>query len=260
MTAEASGSALPVVLADPWAEVEEHAEGERAGDAVHDARRDRVVEAEARHEPAARAPAPGRVHDPHRRAEDRGQDQVRREADPLDDGARHDRARRPREEEECEPEDEADVVAEVRAEADAPGRGQAAEPLERLGAVVPRLGPALLEAAVDVPAEVVEGRCDDGDRQDVLHRRRHDVLAPHGATLVGHEAHVDEPHDDDGVEVVLLCEDRRVERERVLDCLQVLSGLCEQRANQGHRHSSNLHLASRGPTRRPYEVSRPRSM
>ena len=47
---------------------------------------------------------------------------------------------------------------------------------------------ALLEAAVDVPADVVERRRDDRDREDVLHRRRHEVLASRGARLVGHEA------------------------------------------------------------------------
>ena len=65
----------------------------------------------------------------------------------------------------------------------------------------------VLEAAVDPPAEVVEGRRHDGDREDVLHRRRHHVLAAAGAGLVRHEADVDQPHDDDGPVVELLAED-----------------------------------------------------
>ena len=87
-------------------------------------------------------------------------------------------------------------------------------------AVVPVLRPALLEAAVDVPAEVVEGRRDDGDREDVLHRRRHDVLASRGARLVRHEADVDQPHDHDGPEVELLGQDLRVERDLLLQLLR----------------------------------------
>ena len=78
---------------------------------------------------------------------------------------------------------------------------------------------AVLEAAVDVPAEVVEARRDDRDRQDVLHRRRHDVLATGGAGLVRHEAGVDQPHDDDRPEVELLGQHEAVEREIPLDLL-----------------------------------------
>jgi hypothetical protein len=83
-------------------------------------------------------------------------------------------------------------------------------------------GPAVLEAAVDVPAEVVERRRDDGDRQDVLDRRRHDVLSSSGACLVRHEADVNQPHDHDREEVKLLGEDLRVEAQLVLDlrCLR----------------------------------------
>ena len=69
-----------------------------------------------------------------------------------------------------------------------------------------------LRAVVDHPAEVVERRRDDGDGQDVLHRRRHHVLAARDAGLVGHEARVDQPHQDDGEEVELLGEDRAVPR------------------------------------------------
>ena len=83
----------------------------------------------------------------------------------------------------------------------------------------PRLG-----AVVDPPAEVVERRRDDGDREDVLHRGRHHVLAPRDAGLVGHEARVDQPHQDDGEEVELLAEDRAVAGEllgrRRLGCLR----------------------------------------
>ena len=86
------------------------------------------------------------------------------------------------------------------------------KPGKRVGAVVARLRPPLLEAAVDVPAEVVEGRRDDGDGEDVLHRRRHDVLASRNTRLVRHEADVDQPHDHDRQEVELLGQDLRVER------------------------------------------------
>ena len=68
-------------------------------------------------------------------------------------------------------------------------------------------------AVVDPPAEVVEARRDDGDREDVLHRRRERVLASRDAGLVRHEAHVDEPHEHDGEEVELLAEDDAVETE-----------------------------------------------
>ena len=70
-----------------------------------------------------------------------------------------------------------------------------------------------LVAVVDPPAEVVEGRRHDGDRQDVLHRRRHHVLAPGDAGFVGHEARVDQPHQDDGEEVELLAQDGGVLRQ-----------------------------------------------
>ena len=112
---EGARPALHVELADAWPEVEQNAEGERTGDAVDDERGDRVVEAELRDEPAAGAPAPGRVRDPDRRAEQDGQEQVGGQPDPLDDGAGHDRAGRPREEEERQEEDGADVILEVRA-------------------------------------------------------------------------------------------------------------------------------------------------
>ena len=77
---------------------------------------------------------------------------------------------------------------------------------------------ARLVAVVDPPAEVVEGRRDDGDREDVLHRRRHDVLAARDAGLVGHEARVDQPHEDDGEEVELLAEDGGVLRQGLRGC------------------------------------------
>ena len=133
------------------------------------------------------------------------EDQVGGEPHALDERAGHDRRGRPGEEEEGEEEDEAEVAREValhvRAQPRAPGCGQPAEAGDRIGAGVAVLRPAFLEAAVDVPAEVVEGRRDDGDREDVLHRRRHDVLASRDARLVGHEADVDQPHDHDGPEV-----------------------------------------------------------
>ena len=221
MASEGPGSALDVVLPDAWPEVDQHAEREDAGDTVHDARGDRVVEAEARRQPAACAPAPGRVEDPDERAEEDGEDQVGGEADPLDQGAGHDRPRRPGEEEEGEEEDAADVVLEVRPARRAPRRGQAAEAGERVGARMTALRPALLHAAVDVPAEVVEGRRHDGDREDVLHRRRHHVLASCRACLVGHEAGMDQPHHDDGPEVERLGEDLRVELDLILQRLDV---------------------------------------
>ena len=67
-----------------------------------------------------------------------------------------------------------------------------------------------LVAVVDPPADVVEGRRDDRDREDVLHRGGQDVLAPDHAGLVAHEPCVDQPHEHDREEVELLAEDRRV--------------------------------------------------
>ena len=57
------------VLAYSRTDVEEHPQGERSGDAVHHRRGDRVVEPEAQRQPAAGAPAPRGVEDPHDRAE-----------------------------------------------------------------------------------------------------------------------------------------------------------------------------------------------
>ena len=168
--------------------------------------------------------------------------------------AGHDRAGRPREEEEGEEEDEADVVLEVRAHALAPGRREPAEAGEGVGAVVAVLRPPLLHAAVDVPAEVVEGRRHDGDGEDVLHRRRHDVLPSGNTRLVGHEAHVDEPHDHDGPEVELLRQDLRVERLPVLERLDLLLD-CLGEHEHGRDHSAPSSRPLRGfvrkPTKRP---------
>ena len=262
---EGPGAALHVELADPRPEVEEHAQSERARDAVDDERGDRVVEAELRDEPAAGAPAPGRVRDPDRRAEQDGQEQVGGEPDALDEGAGHDRAGRPGEEQEGEEEDGADVILEVRPHRRRPGRGRAAEAREGLGARVavqrvrPDGGEAGLEAAVDVPAEVVEGRCHDGDREDVLHRRRHDVLASRGARLVGHEAGVDQPHDHDGEEVELLRQDQRVEADLGLKLLHG-RGLGEQRSERRHQLALLDTHAIKAPAtpnpRQTYETSR----
>ena len=81
---ERARPSVPRVLADARPELEEHAERERAGDAVHDARGDRVVEAELGDEPAAGAPAPGGVEDPDDGAEDDREQEVGREPDALD--------------------------------------------------------------------------------------------------------------------------------------------------------------------------------
>ena len=75
-----------------------------------------------------------------------------------------------------------------------------------------------LVAVVDPPAEEVERRRDDRDREDVLHRRRHDVLAAGDAGLVGHEARVDQPHEDDGEEVELLAQDGGVLGQGLRGC------------------------------------------
>ena len=76
------------VLPDARSEVEEDPERERAGDAVHDGGGDRVVEAEAQRQPAAGAPAPGGVEDPHDRAEQDGEHEVGGDPRALDDRAR----------------------------------------------------------------------------------------------------------------------------------------------------------------------------
>src|SRR3990170_1907080 len=152
MGSEGSRPPRHVVLADARPEVEQDAEREGARDAVDDEGRDRVVEAEPGREPAARAPAPGGVHDPDAGAEEDGEKQVGGEPDALDEGARHDRAGRPREEEKGEEEDGADVIAEVRAHLVGPRRRRAAE-ARKLGIRpgVTLSGTAVLEAAVDVP-------------------------------------------------------------------------------------------------------------
>src|SRR3990172_7201658 len=128
-----------------------------------------------------------------------------------------------------------EIALHVGAEARAPWRGQPAESRESIGARMPALRPAFLEAAVDVPADVVEGRCDDGDREDVLHRRRHEVLAPGDTGLIGHEADVNQPHDDDRVEVVDLQQDERVEVDLLLEILDRWRFLGEQR-KQRRKH------------------------
>ena len=167
-------------------------------------------------------------------------------------------AGRPGEEEEGEEEDRADVILEVRPHLRGPGRrvpAEAAEDVEALDgrAVVPVLRPALLEAAVDVPAEVVEGRRDDGDREDVLHRRRHHVLASRGASLVRHEADVDQPHDHDGPEVELLGQDQRVEVDLGVDLLGCWC-LGEPGRQERRDHSNPLLGRHRRRLRRPYEA------
>src|SRR5829696_6581032 len=118
----------------------------------------------------------------------------------------HDRRRRPAEEQERQEEDQVDVVGEIRPERVAPRDPALAGDRGEVTAVRPDRQAGLV-AVVDPPAEVVEGRRDDRDREDVLHRRRHHVLAAGDAGLVGHEADVDQPHDDDRVVVELLAED-----------------------------------------------------
>ena len=222
---EGSRPPLTVVLPYAWPEVQEHSEREGPCDAVDDERGDRVVEAVVGREPAARAPAPGRVHDPDAGSEHDGEDEVRGQADALDERTRHDRGSRPGEEQEREEEDEAQMACEARLEvpahAGAPRRCEAAESRELGRAGMSFGGAAVLEAAVDVPAEVVEARRDDGDGEDVLHRRRHDVLAPRDARFVRHEADVDQPHDHDREEVEDLEQDQRIEVDLLLKLLGV---------------------------------------
>ena len=209
---ERARQALLRESAYPWAEVEEDPQRERARHAVHHPRGDRVMEAVAQGEPAAGAPAPGRVEDPHDGPQQRREHEVGRDARPLDDRAGHDRGGRPREEEERQEEDEVDVVGEVRAEVIAPGDAALADGRgEVRGVRADRQ--ALLVAVVDPPAEVVERRRHHGDREDVLHRRRHHVLAARDPGFVGHEARVDQPHQDDGEEVELLAQDGGVLRQ-----------------------------------------------
>src|SRR5262245_8468043 len=113
---------------------------------------------------------------------------------------------------------------------------------------MPALRPPLLEAAVDVPAEVVEGRRDDGDREDVLHRRRHDVLATRDARFVRHEADVNQPHDHDGPVVEGLRHDQGVEVELLLDLLDRGRLLGEQRQDR-RKHPRPPQAARAGPVK-----------
>ena len=235
---------------DPRPEVEEHPERESARDAVDDARGDRVVEAEAHRQPAARAPAPRRVEDPDGRAEDRREHEVGREPRPLDDRAGHDRGRRPAEEQERQEEDQVDVVREVRTERVAPGDAALAGGGGEVGAVRADRQPGLV-AVVDPPAEVVERRRHHGDREDVLHRRRHHVLAPRDAGLIGHEARMDQPHQDDGEEVELLREDRAVAGELLgtRRFCRLREDRCQHCAPPRSPHASNETCARRGSIR-----------
>ena len=247
---ELSRQAVLGVLAHPRSEVEQDAERERARDAVHDGRRDRVVEAEAQRQPAARAPAPGRVEDPHDRAEQAREHEVGGDPRALDDRAGHDRGRRPREQQEGQEEDEVDVVREVRPERVAPrDAGLALDRREVARVRADRQ--AGLRAAVDPPAEVVERRRHDGDREDVLHRRRHQVLAARDAGLVGHEAGVDQPHQDDGEEVELLADDERVLRGPLGRCgvIQALD-LGQHEAHERPPPRSGPHGAIGSPSTR----------
>ena len=110
-----------------------------------------------------------------------------------------------------------------------------------------------LHAAVDPPAEVVEGRGHDGDRQDVLHRRRHHVLAAGGARLVGHEAGVDQPHHHDRLEVELLLEDPAVERDlrlEIAERLELSPRACRSlRLTSRQCRSPSRHAGARATTR-----------
>ncbi len=173
------------------------------------------MEAEAKRQPAAGAPAPGGVQDPDRRAEQHGEEQVGREPDPLEQRAGHDRRGRPGEQQEGKEEDEVDVVRQVRPEGVRPGDAALAGDAGEVRAVGADPRDPGLVAVVDPPAEVVEARRDDGDREDVLHRRRQRVLAARDAGLVGHEADVDQPHDHDREEVEGLAEDQAVEGLRL---------------------------------------------
>ena len=210
---ELACQALPRVLPYSWPEVEEHAEREGARHAVHDAGRDRVMEPEAQRHPAAGAPAPGGVEDPDDRAEDgTARTRYADSRDALEDRARHDRRGRPREKQEREEEDQVDVVGQVRAEGVAPRDAALAGGGGEVARVRADRQTGLV-AVVDPPAEVVERRRHDGDREDVLHRRGHRVLLARDAGLVRHEARVDQPHEYDREEVELLAEDCAVERQ-----------------------------------------------
>ena len=182
-------------------------------DAVHDRGGDRVVEAEAQRQPAAEAPAPGGVEDPDRRAEQHREHQIGRQPHALEQRAGHDRGGRPAEQQEGEEEDEVDVVGQVGPEDVGPRDPALARGGREVGAVRPDRRETGHVAVVDPPAEVVEARRDDGDREDVLHRRRERVLAAGDTGLVRHEADVDQPHQHDGEEVELLAEDDAVEAQ-----------------------------------------------
>ena len=163
--------------------------------------------------PALQPQAASRIHTTEPRT---WPEQVGREAHALDQRAGHDRAGRPAEQQERRPEDAGDVVRRGWGPCCRPrrastcrrprGRTSRRPGTRRSG----RSGRAALHAAVDPPAQVVERGRDDGDRQNVLQRRRHHVLAAGDAGLVRHEAGMDQPHDDDGEEVELLGEHLRV--------------------------------------------------
>ncbi len=200
--------AVAGVAPDPRPDVEEHPERERPRDAVHHARRDRVVEAEAERQPAAGAPAPGGVEDPHDGAEQAGENEVRlirarsMIAPDRIEAVVHEKRRNARK--------KIRLMLFVRFGPDASLHGMPPWHATRGEVAAVRADRQTgLVAVVDPPPEVVEGRRHDRDREDVLHRRRHHVLAARDAGLVRHEARVDQPHQDDGEEVELLAEDLR---------------------------------------------------
>ena len=195
-----------------------------------------------------------------RRAEDDREDEVGGQANALDESPRHDRRGRPGEEEEGQEEDEAQMARQARlqvpAHAGAPRCGKTAEARELGRTGVPFGRAAVLEAAVDVPAEVVEARRDDGDGEDVLHRRRHDVLAARNAGLVRHEADVDQPHDHDGEEVEDLEQDQAVEGDLLLELLG-RRRLSEKRGQHGRKRRG--HKALLGTHARALRHTNPRT-
>ena len=190
--------------ANPWSEVEQHPKSEEPGDSVHHTRGGKVVVTEVDYQPTVPAPTPGGTKDPDERTEKHGEHQIRRYTDALNGGARHDRSCGPREQEECRPEDSQDMVADVRTHELAPWVGQCA--LSAVESIADIRDEPSWHAPVGPPTGVVERRGDDRDGHDVLDRRRHDVLTSADSGFVTHEAHMEEPHEDHGDEVVILNE------------------------------------------------------
>ena len=188
---------------DAWADHYDHGQGRASGDGMDDPGRIRIVVAHQLDHPAVRGPSPGGGEDPKDGSDCHGHDEKPGGPRSLDDGARDDRGRRPREEQEGGPKHTCDPVAHVRPHQRGPWVEIVSEWVQSHASVDER---AVDEREVDPPPEGEERHGHDGDDHDVLDQYVLEVLAPRHADLVAHEADVDEEHEYDRYPVVELGE------------------------------------------------------